>query len=130
MKKIILTLSILLSTTLKSQQSDILYIPDQNSLVASYNFRQVGLYVGGFYMTSLPQPYTYTTPYSMMNRIGLSYVSKDNTFSIMGGAFLSHYIYNVEMDPDVWLKIYPIRLVSKKSKSFRFFFGIKLLKRI
>ena len=116
MKKIILTLSILLSTTLKSQQSDILYIPDQNSLVASYNFRQVGLYVGGFYMTSLPQPYTYTTPYSMMNRIGLSYVSKDNTFSIMGGAFLSHYIYNVEMDPDVWVKIYPKIKISHQKK--------------
>lgn len=128
MKKIILTLSILLSTTLKSQQSDILYIPDQNSLVASYNFRQVGLYVGGFYMTSLPQPYTYTTPYSMMNRIGLTYVSKDNSFSIMGGAFLSHYIYNVEMDPDVWLKIYPIRLVSRNPRSLDFSLGLNYSK--
>lgn len=128
MKKIILTISILLSTTLKSQQSDILYIPDQNSLVVSYNFKQVGLYLGGYYVTTLPQPYTYTTPYSIMNRIGLSYVSKHNTFSIMGGAFLSHYIDKVEMDPDVWLKIYPIRLISKNPRTLDFSLGINYSK--
>jgi hypothetical protein len=128
MKKIITILSLVLSLSLKSQQSDILYIPDQNSLVASYNFKQVGLYVGGFYMTSLPQPYIYTTPYSMMNRIGISYVSKNNTFSIMGGTFLEHYLVNVEMSPDVWVKVYPIRLITKNPRTLDFSLGLNYSK--
>ena len=62
MKKIITLVFLAVTLSVKSQQSDILYIPDQNSLVASYNFKQVGLYFGGFYTTTLPQPYIYTTP--------------------------------------------------------------------
>jgi hypothetical protein len=46
----------------------------------------------------------------------------------MGGAFLSHYIYNVEMDPDVWVKIYPIRLVSRNPRALDFSLGLNYSK--
>jgi hypothetical protein len=125
MKRIIIFLS-LISTTFgaKAQQTDILYVLGQNSLVGSYNFRQVGLYVGGYYVTTLPQPYIYTTPISIINRAGLTHVNKDNTYSIMGGIFLQLYNDRVDMIPDVWVKIYPIRMITKNKKSLDFSLGL------
>lgn len=124
MKKITIIIFLLLTLLARAQQTDILYIPDQHSLVGSYNFKQIGVYVGGYYMTTLPQPYIYTTPISMMNRVGLTYVNKDNTYSVMGGAFLQPYYDHVDMIPDVWIKIYPIRMITKDKKSIDFSLGI------
>ena len=124
MKKLTIITFLLFTLSARAQQTDILYIPDQHSLVGSYNFRQVGVYVGGYYISTLPQPYIYTTPMSMMNRVGLTYVNKDNTYSIMGGAFLQSYYDQVDMIPDVWVKIYPIRMITKDKKSIDFSLGI------
>ena len=82
------------------------------------------MYVGGYYITTLPQPYIYTTPMSIMNRIGLTYVNKDNTYSIMCGAFLQSYFDHVDMTPDVWVKFYPIRMITKDKKSLDFSLGV------
>ena len=124
MKKLTIITFLLFTLSAKAQQTDILDIPDQHSLVGSYNFRQVGVYVGGYYISTLPQPYIYTTPMSIMNRVGLTYVNKDNTYSIMGGAFLQSYYDQVDMIPDVWVKIYPIRMITKDKKSIDFSLGI------
>ena len=88
MKKTLITILLLFSVIVKAQQVDVLYIPNQKSLVGSYNYKQIGLYVGGYYVTTFPQPYIYTTPLSIINRVGLTYVNKENTFSVMGGAYL------------------------------------------
>ena len=120
MKSFLTTILLILSVMVKAQQTDILYLPTQKSLVASYNYKQIGLYVGGYYVTTYPQPYIYTTPLSIMNRVGLTYVNKNNTFSIMGGAYIQNYIGNVTMTPDVWIKIYPIRIITKSNKGFDF----------
>jgi hypothetical protein len=124
MKRLTIIVFLLLTLSVKAQQCDILYVPSQHSLVGSYNFKQVGLYVGGYYVTTLPQPYIYTTPISIMNRIGLTYVNKDNTYSIMCGAFLQSYFDHVDMTPDVWVKIYPIRMITKDKKSLDFSLGV------
>jgi hypothetical protein len=124
MKKLTIITFLLLTLSARAQQTDILYIPDQHSLVGSYNFKQVGMYVGGYYISTLPQPYIYTTPMSIMNRVGLTYVNKDNTYSIMGGVFLQSYYDQVDMTPDVWVKIYPIRMITKDKKSIDFSLGI------
>lgn len=124
MKKLTIILSLFLTLSVKAQQCDILYVPSQHSLVGSYNFRQVGLYVGGYYVTTLPQPYIYTTPISIINRAGLTYVNKDNTYSIMGGTFLQSYYGRVDIIPDVWVKIYPIRMITKNKKSLDFSLGL------
>jgi hypothetical protein len=128
MKKIITLVFLAVTLSVKSQQTDILYIPNQNSLVASYNFKQVGLYVGGYYTTSFPQPYTYTTPLSIMNRLGLSYVDKSNSFSIMAGTFIENGQINLELIPDVWVKLYPIRMITRNKKTLDFSLGLNYSK--
>ena len=127
MKTLLTTILLLLSVMVKAQQSDILYISSQKSLVVSYNYKQIGLYTGGYYVTTFPQPYIYTTPLSIVNRVGLTYVNKKNTFSIMGGAYLKTYFDHVDMTPDVWVKIYPIRMVSKDKNSLDFAIGVNYM---
>jgi hypothetical protein len=127
MKTLLTTILLLLSVMVKAQQSDILYISSQKSLVASYNYKQIGLYAGGYYVTTFPQPYIYTTPLSIVNRVGLTYVTKKNTFSIMGGAYLKTYFDRVDMTPDVWVKIYPIRMLGKDKNSLDFVIGVNYM---
>ena len=127
MKTILTTILLLLSLTVKGQQSDILYIPSQKSAVVTYNYKQIGLYVGGYFVTTFPQPYIYTTPLSIMNRAGLTYVNKSNTFSIMGGAYLKTYFDRVDMSPDIWVKIYPIRMITKDKTSLDFAIGVNYM---
>lgn len=124
MKSLMTTILLFLSVIVNAQQTDVMYVPNQNSLVSSYNFRQIGWYVGGTYMTTVPQPFIYTTPRVMVNRGGLTYVNKKNTFSLMGGGFIKYDVTSVEMIPDVWLKIYPIRMVTKDKSSMDFAFGL------
>lgn len=127
MKTILTTILLLLSLTVKSQQCDALYVPSQKSLVASYNYKQIGLYVGGYYVTTFPQPFIYTTPLSIVNRVGLTFVNKNNTFSVMGGAYLKTYFDRVEMTPDIWVKIYPIRMMTGDKSSLDFAVGINYM---
>ena len=75
-------------------------------------------------MTTFPQPYIYTTPYSLMNRVGLSYVNKKESCGIMVGAFIQNYITSVELIPDVWVKLYPVRMFSKDKRIADFCLGV------
>jgi len=127
MKTLLTTILLLLSLTVKAQQVDALYIPSQKSLVASYNYKQIGCYIGGYYVTTFPHPYIYTTPLTIVNRAGLTYVNKNNTFSIMGGAFIKAYFDNVELTPDIWVKVYPIRMITKDKTSLDFALGINYM---
>jgi hypothetical protein len=127
MKTLLTTILLLLSLTVKAQQVDALYIPSQKSLVASYNYKQIGCYIGGYYVTTFPHPYIYTTPLTIVNRAGLTYVNKNNTFSIMGGAYIKSYFDEVELTPDIWVKIYPIRMITKDKTSLDFALGINYM---
>lgn len=127
MKTLLTTILLLLSLTVKAQQVDALYIPSQKSLVASYNYKQIGCYIGGYYVTTFPHPYIYTTPLTIVNRAGLTYVNKNNTFSIMGGAYIKSYFDEVELTPDIWVKVYPIRMITKDKTSFDFALGINYM---
>jgi len=127
MKTLLTTILLLLSLTVKAQQVDALYIPSQKSLVASYNYKQIGCYIGGYYVTTFPHPYIYTTPLTIVNRVGLTYVNKNNTFSIMGGAYIKSYFDEVELTPDIWVKVYPIRMITKDKTSLDFALGINYM---
>jgi len=127
MKTLLTTILLLLSLTVKAQQVDALYIPSQKSLVASYNYKQIGCYIGGYYVTTFPHPYIYTTPLTIVNRAGLTYVNKNNTFSIMGGAYIKSYFDEVELTPDIWVKVYPIRMITKDKTSLDFALGINYM---
>ena len=124
MKKITTILLLFLSLISKGQQKDLLYVPQQNSLVASHNYKQIGLYFGGYFLTTIPQPYVYTTPLSIVNRVGLTYVNKNNTYSVMLGAFIKNYQFEVDAVPDMWVKVYPIRMITKNKNSFDFSLGV------
>ncbi len=127
MKTLLTTILLLLSLTVKAQQVDALYIPSQKSLVASYNYKQIGCYIGGYYVTTFPHPYIYTTPLTIVNRAGLTYVNKNNTFSIMGGVYIKSYFDEVELTPDIWVKVYPIRMITKDKTSLDFALGVNYM---
>jgi len=127
MKTLLTTILLFLSVIVKAQQVDALYIPSQKSLVASYNYKQIGCYVGGYYVTTFPHPYIYTTPLTIVNRAGLTYVNKNNTFSIMGGAYIKSYFDEVELTPDIWVKVYPIRMITKDKTSLDFALGVNYM---
>jgi hypothetical protein len=129
MRTLITTILLFFSVIVKGQQTDILYVEDQKSLVISYNYKQLGLYFGGYYTTSFPQPYTYTTPYTILNRIGLSYVNKKNTIFVMGGAFIKNYQFEPELVPDLWFGIHPIRMLTRNKKGLDFSFAINYSER-
>jgi hypothetical protein len=126
MKTIIIPIFLILSLSAKSQNTDVMWVPDQNTLVASYsNYSQIGWYLGGYYTTSFPAPFIYTTPASIINRGGLSFTNKKNTYSIMGGVFVkSASVNKIEYTPDVWLKIYPLRALLKTSRGPDFAVGV------
>ena len=114
-------------TTVKSQSSDLMYVPDQKSLVVSYNstYTPIGFYLGGYFTTSLPQPYIYTTPLSIINRVGLSFST--GQISVMGGAYVKSYVDSLALKPDIWVKIYPLRILTKTKKGFDFTFGVNYM---
>lgn len=114
-------------TTVKSQSSDLMYVPDQKSLVVSYNsiYTPIGFYLGGYFTTSLPQPYIYTTPLSIINRVGLSFST--GQISVMGGAYVKSYVDSLALKPDIWVKIYPLRILTKTKRGFDFTFGINYM---
>lgn len=110
-KTTFLTLFLLISLSLKSQTSDLLFIPNQNSFVATYKSDYfIGAYSGGYYILRVT-PYTYTTPFTFINRFGLSI--GNNRISFMGGVFFDDVIQNpyLPLRPDLWVKINPIRIL-------------------
>jgi len=110
-----------------SQDADLMYVPDQNTIVATYNYTHtpVGLYVGGYITTTLPEPYIYTTPMSMLNRVGVSLTT--NKVSLMGGVFIETYVEEVKFKPDVWFKAYPLRILTDTDRGFDFVVGVNYM---
>jgi hypothetical protein len=124
MKSLMITILLFLFVIVKAQQTDIMYVPNQQALVTSYNFKQLGWYVGGTYTTASLQPFIYITPSVIVNRMGFTYVNKKNTYSIMGGGFVKKNINGIETVPDIWLKIFPIRMVTKSKSGVDFCLGL------
>jgi hypothetical protein len=110
-----------------SQDADLMYVPDQNTIVATYNsnYSPIGYYVGGYITTTRPQPYIYTTPMSILNRVGISLTN--HKVSVMGGVFIETYIDEIKTKPDVWVKIYPLRIITNTEKGFDFTVGVNYM---
>lgn len=128
MKTTITSLLLLFVFNLNAQTADVMYVPNQNSLVATYNnnFSPFGYYVGGYFRTSFPQPYIYTTPASFINRIGVSVTN--HKFSIMGGAFIENFVDKIEAQPDIWVKVYPLRIITNTKRGADFTVGLNYMK--
>jgi hypothetical protein len=109
------------------QTSDVMYVPNDKSAVVTYNnnYNGLGFYVGGYITTSFPQPYIYTTPQSRMNRAGISLTN--HKVSVMGGVFLENYLDEVKFKPDVWVKIYPLRIILDVKDGPDFTLGVNYM---
>jgi hypothetical protein len=110
-----------------SQDADLMYVPDQNTVVGNYNsnYSPIGYYVGGYVTTTRPQPYIYTTPMSILNRVGISLTN--HKVSVMAGVFIETYIDEIKTKPDVWVKIYPLRIITNTEKGFDFTIGVNYM---
>lgn len=114
MKTTFLLLGLILSTSIYSQVADVMWIPSQKLLVASQRpyHSPLGVYAGGYYTTKFPSPYIYTTPLSIFNRVGINYVGPGQKWGFMGGVYFENVSGGVQYKPDVWLKIYPLRIIT------------------
>ena len=130
MKTTLLLFLLFISFVGKSQTSDIMYVPDEKSLVVTYNnnYNGFGYYIGGYVTTTFPQPYIYTTPQSRINRIGISLTN--HKFSVMGGVFGENYVDGVDFKPDVWIKAYPLRILTNTKRGPDFTVGINFMQGI
>ena len=128
MKTTITLFLILVCSVVYGQTSDVMYVPNDKSLVVTYNdnYSGLGFYMGGYITTSFPQPYIYTTPQSRINRAGIS-LTYNNKVSVMGGVFFENFMDNTEFKSDVWVKIYPIRMLTKDKSSIDFAVGVNYM---
>jgi hypothetical protein len=130
MKTTLTLLLLFISFIGKSQTSDIMYVPEEKSLVVTYNnnYNGFGYYIGAYVTTTFPQPYIYTTPQSRINRVGISLTN--HKFSIMGGVFGETYVDGVNFKPDVWIKSYPLRILTNTKRGPDFTVGINFMQGI
>jgi hypothetical protein len=128
MKTTITTLLLLVSSVIYGQTSDVMYVPNDRSIVATYNnnYNGLGFYLGGYITTSFPQPYMYTTPQSRFNRVGIS-LSFNNKISVMGGTYLENFLSEINIQPDVWVKIYPLRILLDVERGPDFTLGVNYM---
>lgn len=129
MKTTLLSIFLFVTSICYSQSSDIIYVPDQKTLVASYNFNynHVGVYVGGYLTTTFPTPYIYTTPLSRINRFGINLGSGKVNF--MGGGYIETFSRDsVKVQPDLWVKIYPLKIITNTNDGFDFIIAVNYMK--
>ena len=112
-----------------SQTSDILWVPDQKSIVASMrpHHSPLGLYVGGYYTKKFPSPYIYTTPISIINRAGINFVGPKQQWGIMGGVYLENTEDYKNLKPDLWIKFYPLKMITGATTGFDFSIGLNYM---
>ena len=104
-----------------------MWVPDQKTLVATYNsdLSGIGFYMGGYLLTSFPAPYIYTTPVSRFNRVGLSFTN--HQVGLMVGGFMQAFQDSISVKPDVWVKIHPIRILTKTKRGLDFTIGVNYM---
>jgi hypothetical protein len=125
MKTTIISIFLLfVGVSLKGQTTDIMYVPTQKSLVATYNsnYTPIGFYVGGYFTSTFPQPFIYTTPLSILNRVGLSF--SNGQVGLMTGMYVKSYVDSLSINPDFWLKVHPLRIMTKTKTGFDFTVGL------
>lgn len=127
MKTTLITILVLITFKSYSQTSDVMWVPDQKTLVATYNseLTGIGFYMGGYLLTSFPAPYIYTTPVSRFNRVGLSFTN--HQVGLMVGGFMEAFQDSISVKPDIWLKIHPIRILTKTKRGLDFTIGVNYM---
>ena len=111
------------------QVADVMWVPSQKSLVASQRpyHSPLGVYVGGYYTTNFPSPYIYTTPLSIFNRVGINYVGPKQKWGFMGGVYFENKKELKQYKPDIWLKVYPLRIITGANTGLDLTIGINYM---
>ena len=126
MKTTFISFLLLISFGVKSQITDIIYIPEEKSFVTSlkYNFSPIGLYAGGYVTKNFPSPYSYTVPMSIFNRVGINLQGSKNRWAIMIGAKFENYEDKIDVRPDYWFKFYPLKTLLNTPNGLDFVFAL------
>lgn len=128
MKTVLTILFLCTSLITNAQSSDLIFVPSQNTLVVSYqNYNRVGIYLGGYIRTSFPYPYIYTTPVSFINRIGVNFGSGKMNFMV--GGFVENFRDSLKIKPDLWFKLYPLRIITKTNDGFDLVLALNYMNR-
>ena len=45
----------------------------------------------------------------------------------MGGTFIKNYVDSLSLTPDIWVKIYPLRIITNTTKGFDFTLGVNYM---
>ena len=127
MKTTLITIFLLITLNSYGQTSDAMWVPDQKTIVVTYNndFNGFGFYMGGYLLTSFPTPYIYTTPASRFNRLGLSITN--HQVGLMFGGFIESFRDSISVKPDIWLKVYPLRILTKTNRGLDFTIGVNYM---
>lgn len=124
MKTIFFIIFIIIFQISYSQTSDLLYVPKDRSLLVTYNNNSgVGFYVGGSFITYFTQQFVYTRPVAIINRLGLNLTYKNKT-SVLLGASINKNFDLLDLQPEMWLKINPLRIILKTPKGFDLSFAV------
>lgn len=112
----------------QGQSCDLIYLPKSQNIVATYNLNDipVGMYLGGDVKTIFPTPFLYYTPLSRLNRIGVSIGT--SKADLMFGGFIQNFRDSIVVYPDFWLKVHPLRLMTKTKNGFDFVLAINYMK--
>lgn len=129
MKTTILSFLLFFGFESYGQVADVMWIPSQKSLVASQrpHFSPIGFYAGGYYTTKFPSPYLYTTPLSIFNRVGINYVGPKQKWGFMGGVYFENKKDLQEYKPDIWIKIYPLRIITGANNGLDLTIGVNYM---
>lgn len=110
----------IIGLTSEAQSTDIIYVPNDNTLIVSYKTEIVGLYIGGKYMTAYPAPYLYTTPSAFVNRFGTD-ISLFKDVSVLVGTKVPMYTTSwigIQYKPEVWLKSHVVGTILQKKMRY------------
>ena len=124
MKTIIISIFLLFSISLYGQTCDAFYVPTDKTLLVTYqNLSPFGFYFGGLVKTTSSQTFIYSTPTSIINRIGFT-LNYRNKVSLMAGVNSKKLTYNTQLLPDFWVRFNPLRTILKVQKGPDFSFAV------
>lgn len=129
MKVTFFLLSLIITFLVRSQSCDLVYLPQTKNLVVNYNLTHlpIGMYIGGNMNTLTPTPFFYYSPVSYLNRIGISISS--NKVDFMFGGFVETFRDSINIHPDFWVKVYPLRIITNTKNGFDFVLALNYMKK-
>jgi len=128
MKKYLICLFLLICYNTKSQYVDLIFQEQDQSFIVSsedINETSLGLYFGAFYKIGLTNvPYIYRTPFSYLNRLGLTKGIFNQSLVFNGGIkFIAYETPYIQSFFEYGVKLHPIKLITQNRNIIDFSFS-------